>query len=190
MSVPEEHKKEIKGFTIEVGNGVAKIIPEDKTNHWYRNVLDRQKDGILCPEILQDMYQTARKLDIVDEKGIGKCNAFMVNLSPNPKSSQGRLKTEYKNALIEKLEKEKSKIIEFKDKKVKLHISIYLRKERFEKQDVDNFIKVIVDSLKPFIGDDKNIISVSAEKKELENYTQEDMDFLEQVVITIIEIKT
>ena len=38
-----------------------------------------------------------------------------------------------------------------------------------------------------FIGDDKNILSIIAEKKILDNYPKEDLDFLEQIFITIIE---
>ena len=182
-------QKKLKGITIEIRKTSVKFIPEDKTYPWWREQLDRNKEGILCPQIMQDMQRIASNLTVDNEEGqrIGKYNFFITNLSPNPKSSQGRHKVAYREALVSKLQKRKDELLKFKDKKVLVYVGIYLRKKRFKTHDVDNFLKAIIDALKPFVGDDSKIVSILADKKELENYPTEDLDFLEQIFIVVTD---
>ena len=68
--------------------------------------------------------------------------------------------------------------------------SRYLRKERYEQSDVDNFIKPLIDGLKEYFGDDNKVQTVIAEKKMLdEKYAEEDFDFLECSLVTITDFK-
>ena len=182
---------EIKGFTIEVRNNSIRFIPEDETYPWWRKHLDRQKDSILCPQILQHMQKIAFNLSEENDIGqrIGKYETFITNLPPIPKSSQGKKKTSYKNHLIKHLEKNSDKLNRFKDKDVLIYVAIYLRPKKFKTHDVDNFLKAIIDSLKGFIGDDNKVVSIFADKFQLINYPKEDFDFLEQVLIVITDPK-
>jgi len=181
--------KVLKGFTIKVSQQSVKFIPEDETYPWWREQLNRKKDGLICPQILKDMLKIGMNLSRENERGerVGKYNLFLTNLSPNPKSSQGKSKREYKEALISKLKKRSAELEKFKDKKILLYVAIYLRKERFESNDVDNFLKAIIDAIKEYTGDDSSVVSVLAVKKLLENYPEEDLDFLEQIFIAITD---
>lgn len=183
----KKEKKEVGEFDIEIKNKALTITPAQPT-HWYRDALVRGKQGILCTQILQDMTKIAFNLSKPSPQGyVGKYNFLSFNFDVNPKSSQGRKVSSYKESLAIELKKHASGMVPFKDKKLLLYVCVYLRKERFEKDDTDNFIKVIQDSLVPYVGDDKNIVSVIAEKKQLENYPDEDMDFLEKVVVLITD---
>jgi len=180
---------ELQGTTIEIRNGSITFSPEDKTYPWWRSRLDRETDGILCPQIMQRMYQIGINLSREDENGnrISKYDIFMVNLPPNPKSSQGNMKVRYQNHLIQYLQKNENDLLRFKNKPVFVYVAIYLREERFNTYDLDNFLKAILDALKQFIGDDSKITSISTDKYKLENYPKEDMDFLEQVIIVVTD---
>ncbi len=184
--------KEVGSFRVETDGGTITLIPEHTTTPTWRN-LDRKKEGIVPDELLKDYFKIAMNLTkpYDDGKRIGKYHIFMTTISPNPKSSQGALKSFYKEAIIENLKKKEEFFMQFNKqfnkKEILLYVAVYLRKDRYEKNDVDNFIKVIVDSLKPFIGDDSRIVSILAEKKLLGNYPKEDYDFLEQVFILIAD---
>jgi len=45
-----------------------------------------------------------------------------------------------------------------------------------------------LDALQPYVGDDRNIISVHLDKKQLyDDYPKPDIDFLENTLIVIVE---
>lgn len=181
--------KMLNGFTIEIRNDIIKFIPEENTEPWWRLGLDRQEDGFLFPEIANDIERIASNLTVTGEDGLkrGKYNLFMTNLTPNPKSSQGNMKAKYSAYLIKKLQSRAVDLKRFYDKKVLIYLAIYLRKERFETNDVDNFIKVTLDAIKTYTGDDRNVVSVIAEKKILEGYPVQDLDFIEQILLVITD---
>ena len=170
-------------------NDSITFIPEKDTSPWWRKKFDRQKDGLLIPEVVQDMQKILRNLTKPDEKGIlrGKYNCIITNLIPNPKSSQGNLKTKYQKYLIKELKSKEKNLKKFYNKQVLVYLIIYLRKERFETHDVDNFTKAILDALKVYIGDDRNVISLIVDKKPLEGYAPIDLDFVEQVVLVVTD---
>lgn len=178
---------EIKGITIEFHEKGIKFIPEDITDPWWRDHLNRSKDGILCPQILSHMHKILLNLTKVNDVGqrVGKYNIFMTNLQPNPKSSQGKMKTTYKDNLIERFEKSREKLEKFRDKEVFVYIAIFLRPKRYDSHDLDNFLKAIIDSLNEFIGDDSKVVSILTDKIKLIDYPKEDFDFLEQAFIVI-----
>ena len=181
--------KKIRSFTIKLDRNSATIIPEKETKPWYRKRLDRARDGIVCEEIMQDLQRIANNLTKKNEDGeeVGKYDLFIKTLSPSPKSSQGKLKTFYKALLISKLERHKDELLKFKDKEVLIYIAMYFRKEKYKTRDVDNHLKAIIDATKTFIGDDSKAVLVFGEKKLLEGYPEEDMDFLEQVLLVITD---
>jgi hypothetical protein len=184
-----QDKKELKGFTIFKDETGLKFFPENFTNPWWRDESNRQEDGILCYQIVEDMKNIVMNLTEINKNGErkGKYKGFCTSIAPNPKSSQGSFKAKYQKALINELKKSKNELLKFKDEKTLLYVCIYLRLEKYEKYDLDNFLKAIVDSLKPFIGDDKNIVTLIAEKKILHGYHTADLDFLEQIFILITE---
>ncbi len=184
-----EEKKELRGTTIEITPNSVRFIPEEKTHPWWRDTLDRKKDGLVPVEAAQDLDLIAKNLSKPNETGqlVGKYNLFVTTLQANPKSSQGSDKIAYKNRLINELEKNRNNLVKFKDKEVLLYVLIYLRKERYEKNDVDNFLKGIIDAFKPFIGDDSKITTLIAEKRKLGNYQEADLDFLEQIMIVLTD---
>lgn len=138
-----DEKKKLNGMTIEVRNKSIKFIHEKNTEPWWRNALDRTKDGFLCPEIAEDIQKIATNLTVKCEDGLlrGKYNLFMTNLPPNPKSSQGNMKTDYMKHIKGYLHKKEVDLKKFYDKQIIVYLAIYLRPERFETNDVDNFIK-------------------------------------------------
>ncbi len=184
----DDSKKELKEFKIEVDGKSIKISPE-KSSHWYRKVLNRETDSIMSDEILIDSLKIAYNLSEPDGTGFrkSKYNVFSFNLQANPKSSFGRSKQKYKAILLSEINRHSVELSKFKSKEVLVYMCIYLRPEKYRKNDVDNFVKIILDSLKEYIGDDRNVLCVIAEKKKLENYPDEDMDFLEQIVIYITD---
>ena len=124
-------------------------------------------------------------------KRMSKYDAYAINLSANPKSSQGKQKSEYKKIIISQLEKGRSALEKFKGREILVYIAVYIRKERYDTNDVDNFVKTIIDALKPYVGDDSKVVVIIAEKKLIGDYPIEDLDFLEQVllVVTVPEAK-
>lgn len=135
------------------------------------------------------MLRIAQNLTVpgADGRLIGKYNVFITNLPPNPSSSQGDRKAQYKQYLLDALDKKKTDLEKFKGKKVLVYLAVYLRRKRFETNDVDNFIKVILDALKVYIGDDKDVVSILTDKKILEGYPAQDLDFIEQVLLVITD---
>lgn len=187
----EKEVKKLRGLTVEINKGKVKLTLEDETHPWWREERNREKDSILCPEIAKKIIDIASNLTYENDKGekLGKYNFEIINLPPNPKSSQGKMKTRYKNHIIDFL-KERGKGLErFKDKEILLYVGIYLRPERYESYDIDNFLKAVIDSLKEFIGDDNKIISLLVDKYKIEDYPKEDLDFLEQVLIVVTDPK-
>ena len=194
----DETNKEIPSFCIEVcvdnsgKHQKVTISPEKEKNNWHRERLDRKKDGLLAPEIIKDMEKIAINLCKQNEKGqyVGKySNFYMINLPANPKSSKSS-KQEYSSYIKEFIVKkgDDKKIAEFRGKRVLVYICVYLRKSRYEKgNDVDNFAKNVLDSLKEYLGDDSQVDNLIIEKKLLPNYPEEDLDFLEQVIVAITD---
>ena len=186
-------KKELPGTTIEIQDNKITFIPEKTTYPWWRNALDRKKEGFLFPEILQDMDRITFNLTKEGPAGkrMSKYDAYAINLSANPKSSQGKQKSEYKKIIISQLEKGRSALEKFKGREILVYIAVYIRKERYDTNDVDNFVKTIIDALKPYVGDDSKVVVIIAEKKLIGDYPIEDLDFLEQVllVVTVPEAK-
>ena len=167
--------KQIKTFTIEIRGKKARITPEDKFDPWWRMSQDRKTEGVTPNELLQDMDRIAMNLTTPSGDGtrIGKYPFDAFNVTPNPKSSQGHAKSSYRDALIGKLKKRERELLPFKNlDKLLVYIVVYLRKSRYEESDLDNFLKGIIDALKPFIGDDNKIVTLIAEKKLLEDYQQ------------------
>lgn len=185
----EKATKSLNGFTIEVRNNSITFIPEKNTEPWWRQSLDRKKEGFLCPEVAADILRIATNLSVEEENGtrVGKYNTFMTNLTPNPKSSQGNMKTKYKDYLINQLKSKEADLKKFYGKKILIYLAIYLREKRFETNDVDNFIKAILDAIKVYVGDDRHVVSVIADKKCLEGYPAEDFDFIEQILLVITD---
>jgi len=197
-----EKERELKGTRIEVHTSketgkVTKVLltPEEKTDPWHRKVLDRDRDGIVCPEIWKDMMQISFNVSKVNAKGqrVGKYrDSYITNLPANPKSGQGRESSKYQERIISNI-KESQKNVEIlakhKGKEKLVYMCVYLRASRFEngQPDVDNVQKAVLDALKIFIGDDKENTLVIAEKKKLPNYPDADMDFLEQVIVVVTE---
>lgn len=195
-----EKERELKGIGIEVHTSektgkITKMVftPEGKANPWYRKSLDRNRDGVLCIEIRKDMSQLVHNLSKLNDKGqrVGKYKeASVINFPANPKSGQGSGGTEYKERLIAHIKSEKyeKQLAVFKNEEKLVYVCVYLREKRFQQgNDVDNFLKPVLDALKVFIGDDTKNVLVIAEKKRLPNYPEADMDFLEQIVIVVTE---
>lgn len=194
-----DEKKKIPSYTIDIiqegidEHGRVKgklIISEEKDSiPWHREKFDRKKDGLLVPEIMEDMNRISLNLCKINEKGerIGKYPAWMTNLSPNPKTSKGA-KQEYSSYLKEGINKgnKDNELAKFIGREKLVYIIVYLRDKRYlSGNDVDNFAKLILDSLKPFIGDDDKITTLMVEKKLLSNYPKEDLDFIEQAVVVV-----
>lgn len=135
----------------------------------------------------QDIDRIVKNLtkDGPDGKRLGKYDVVLKTLPAKPKSSQGASKTEYQKTLIEQLKKSGEDFTKFRNKEILVYICVYLREEKYKTHDVDNFIKAIIDALKPFIGDDSGVVTVIAEKKPIRNYQEEDLDFLEQVFVVV-----
>lgn len=192
-----EVKKEVPSYSIEVHEDkltgkITKVLifQENPSDTWYRGKWNRKKDGLLPPEIIADMQKFAIGLSNVNDKGqyIGKYELIMTNLPANPKSSKSS-KSEYTAFIKEHLKKkgtDKEIAIKFNNKKVLVYIAVYLRKSRCDKgNDVDNFAKNILDSIKEYLGDDSQVDALIVEKKPLVGYPEEDLDFIEQAVVAI-----
>ena len=143
-------------------------------------------------QIGQDTKRILDKLSYPDEKGFLKAKYLIeiMSVSPKPKTQQSKSATKYKKLLKEEMKKREKNLAKFKDKKLLVYICIYLRKERYEQSDVDNFIKLLIDGLKEYFGDDNKVQTVIAEKKMLdEQYEDEDLDFLECSLVVITDFK-
>ena len=184
----ESDEKKIT-WTIEIRESTIKFVPDSYgINSDFIKSLDRKKDGILPPEIVDDMVKISFNLTREGPNGrrIGNYLLEIINLPANPKSSQNpKMRSQYKKVLIEQMERHRNGLIKFKDKKVLVYVAIYLRKEKFQKYDVDNFLKAIIDALQEYIGNDRDVELIIAEKKSLEGYPVEAYDFLEQIVVAV-----
>jgi len=192
-----EEKKKIPSFQIDVHMDKetgkpkkATISPEQKGTTWYRMQMDRKKDGLLTPEMIADIQKIGINLSKINEKRqyIGKYpNLFVANFPANPKSSK-KSKKEYSSHLKEHIVKKGwgKEFAKFHNKRVLIYIIIYLRESRYKNgNDVDNFAKSILDSLKEYIGDDSQVDILIIEKKLLSGYDEKDLDFLEQAIVAV-----
>jgi Holliday junction resolvase RusA-like endonuclease len=176
-------------WTIEIRNDTIKFTPDNiGVDLNFAKHLDRVKDGILPPEIAEDMYKISLNLTREGSNGkrIGNYRLVVINLPANPKSSQKpKMRARYKKILIEQMLCHKNELVKFKGLKILVYIAIYLRIEKFESYDVDNFLKAIIDALKEYTGDDRDVVSVLAVKKNLEGYPENLYDFIEQTVVAV-----
>ena len=169
--------------------------PEDNPDNSHRERLDRKKQGLVHKQIYDDMQKIMKQVSYIDETNFpkGKYQTWTKTIEPNPKTlqrkgGQSNIRKKYREILEEYFKKEKDELGKFKDKKLLVYLCFYLRKDRFEKSDVDNYIKWFIDSFKEYIGDDKQIATLIAEKKQLDdNYEEADLDFLETTLVYITE---
>jgi Holliday junction resolvase RusA-like endonuclease len=116
-------------------------------------------------------------------------------LQPKPRPFQKRggkrnknWRNKYKEYLSEDISKNEKDLKKFKNKKVLLYLCFYLRKRNFEQSDIDNYVELIMDALKCYIGDDKNVVNLIVDKKMLyEEYDPSDLDFLENTLVLVSE---
>jgi hypothetical protein len=88
--------------------------------------------------------------------------------------------------LRENFQRHKKDLEKFKEKEaLLLYVRIYLREGKFTQNDVDNYIKVLVDVLKEFVGDDSKFVSIYFDKVNLTGIEEIDADFFEQSLIFI-----
>lgn len=172
-------------------NATVKMMVEKKPDYWYRKIFDRNRDALLHKQVAQDTKKILDKLSYTDEKGNLKAKYLteVMTVSPKPKTQQSKSASKYKQLIREQMEKRKTNLAKFKDKKLLVFICVYLRKERYEQSDVDNFAKPIIDGMKEYFGDDNKVQTVIIKKKMLdEKYDKEDLDFLEGSLIMITDI--
>lgn len=195
-----EKKKELPSYTIGIAPDksnkdlkIVSVTPEERTDYWYRQRLDREKDGLVPPEIMDDMLKIGKNLTYLDEEGNrrGRFNNWIGTLSPNPKPSElsrSRYITLLRNHIMKK-EYDKD-LLKFKNKDVLVYIVVYLGKKRYSSgNDVDNIAKPVLDALKLFIGDDAHVVTLIVEKKCLPDYPKEDLNFIEQVVACVTDTR-
>ncbi|MCK5038326.1 MAG: hypothetical protein KAS16_04450 [Thermoplasmata archaeon] len=184
-----DSKEKPTTWTIEIINSEIRYTPDNVgINKEFTKLLDRKKDGILPPEIVNDMWKIANNLTYEDSNGrrIGKYLLCVINLPANPKSSQKRkMKKQYQEILIDQMKIHEDQLIKFQGKKMLIYMRIYLRESKFDNYDIDNFQKAIFDALKVYVGDDSNIESFIAEKVKLTGYSESDLDFIEQSIIAV-----
>jgi len=194
------HKED--GITEEIdlpGAEIVKIEREKKSNGWYRQRLDRNKDGLLHPQIMQDLARFVKGLaqDNEDGKYIAKYDWWGYTIPVKPKTLQKRgdkrqrkRRNIYKQYLIEEIEKHKEGLEELFGKKVIIYLCFYLRRSKYEQSDLDNYAKLILDSIKSYIGDDSQITTLLMDKKLLyQHYDDADLDFLENTLIIVADEK-
>jgi len=161
----------------------------------YRIRLDRKKSGLFHKQVHDDMMKIVEQTSINNGTKFpkGKYLTWMKSIEPNPKTLQRRggqseQRKAYKETLEEYFKKSEKELEKFKDKKLLVYLCFYLRKERFETSDVDNYVKWFIDTFKEYIGDDKQVETLIAEKKQLyDDYSKEDLDFLETTIVYITE---
>ena len=151
-------------------------IKKEKRNHEdysYRRYLNREKDAILLPVVSRDMGILAGNNAIEkDGKIVGKRNIYLssIPIKPKPfgnlKGKSSKQKEKYKNYFREHFKKKGEELEKLKkEKHLLVYLCFYLREKKFLKSDIDNYIKVIIDVLSEFIGDDSKIVSLIVEKK-------------------------
>lgn len=92
--------------------------------------------------------------------------------------------------LLTKIKKNEKNLRKFKGKNLFIYLCFYLRKVKYENSDVHNYHDLVIDAFNPYVGDDSKITSVHLEKKKLnEKYPKEDLDFLENTLVVIVEDK-
>lgn len=176
---------------LNANNAVVKMMVEKKPDYWYRKMFDRNRDALLHEQVAQDTKKILDKLSYTDEDGNLKAKYLteIMTVSPKPKTQQSKSASKYKQFIKEQMKKRKMNLAKFKDKKLLVYICVYLRKERYEQADADNFAKPIIDGMKEFFGDDNQIQTIITKKKMLdEKYDKEDLDFLEGSLVMITDI--
>ena len=175
---------------INADDGVIKMKREKECDFSYRYRFDKNRDSIMHKQIAKDAERFINKLSYTDEGGCLKAK-YLVEImlvSPKPKTQQSKSSPKYKKLIKEQIEKRKKNLAKFKNKKLLVYICVYLRKERYEQSDVDNFTKPIIDGMKEYFGDDNIVQTVIVEKKMLdEQYDEKDLDFLECSLVVITE---
>ena len=177
---------------VNAENAIIKMMREKEPDYSHRTRFDKNKDALLHPQIGQDVKKIMDKFSYTDKNGFlkGKYLIEIMSVSPKPKTQQSKSVSKYKKLLKEELIKRRNNLAKFKNKKLLIYICIYLRKERYEQSDVDNFIKPLIDGLKEYFGDDNKVQTVIAEKKQLdERYDEQDFDFLECSLVAITDFK-
>jgi len=183
---------------IEIPAGqIIKYWPEKEPDNSHRERLNREKDGLLHPQIAQDIIRIRDSVSYIGKEGnlLGKYNMFMFTLSPKPKTlqrkggnEQSKQRNIYKDYITEEFKKNRDALEKFKGLKIFVYLCFYLRKKKFEGTDLDNYPKLILDCLKPFSGDDSQIITLLLEKKQLYvDYHKADLDFIENTLIIVAE---
>ncbi len=195
----ETEKKKIPSFTIDIfppenvdGKIKQKVIitPEIEANTWYRNRLDRKKDGLVVQEVQDDIMRIGLNLSKRNEEGkwVGKYKkTWMAHLPPNPKSSKSA-KKKYSSYLKESINQQNknNELSNFVGEDKLVYIVVYLGDKRYNSgNDADNFAKVILDTLKPFMGDDSKVTLLIVEKRLVSGYPKEDTDFIEQAIVFV-----
>jgi len=165
----------------------------DTEDYSYRNSFDREKDAILLPVVSRDMGILMGNNAIEkDGKIVGKREVFCSScpITPktfgNMKSNKTKKKKRYMELLTDFFSKNSKDLEKFKEKKeLFVYVCFYLREGKFINNDLDNYIKALLDVLKKFVGDDKKIVSLLVEKKGLMGVEDIDADFFEQSLIFI-----
>lgn len=169
------------------------IRKEKGVNYSYRNYFDREKDAILLPIVSRDMGLLVGN-NMIEKDGeiVGKRDIFCSSCPITPKAfgNMKPKKVKKKKVYIKLLDnfflKHIKDLEKFKVKKELLvYVCFYLRESKFINNDLDNYIKALLDILKKFIGDDKKIVSLLVEKKGLMGIENIDADFFEQSIIFI-----
>jgi len=199
MSQSDEIK--IKSLTLKRGNekilelkgdeiASFSLIPEKSVSPYWRKILDRNRDCLVHKQNYEDLNSFIKNIPhTYNENGqpIAKYEAWACVVPPKPKSLQASSVSKYKKNLTEFFETQKDKLQKFKDLNLLIYLCVYLRKERFD-TDVDNLAKPILDSLKPYFGDDKKVHTLIVEKKQLyDNYDPTDLDFIENSLVIILD---
>lgn len=166
---------------------------KDTEDYSYRKYFNREKDAILLPIVSRDVGILAGN-NIIEKKGnlIGKRQIYVssIPIKPKPfgnlKRNNSKQKEKYKNYFKEHFKKKGEELEKLKkEENLLVYLCFYLRERKFLKTDVDNYVKVIIDALSDFIGDDNKIVSLIVEKKGLINIDPKDADFFEQTLIFV-----
>jgi len=166
---------------------------EDEPDNWHRKEFDRFTGNIAHPQIIRDIEKIGRKIMALQPNGIN-FNAFILTTRPMPlqkgDSKQSKYRKLYRDRLDEAIKKNEKNLRKFKGKNLFIYLCFYLRKVKYENSDVHNYHDLVIDAFNPYIGDDSKITSVHLEKKKLnEKYPKEDLDFLENTLVVIVEDK-
>ncbi len=191
LTIRDKKTGEIKEIEIDPSKVWSKV--EDKPNNWHRKEFNRFTGNIAHPQIIQDINRIGKNIIALHPNGI---NFISFILTPRPMplqkgdSKQAEYRKLYRERLDEAIKKNEKNLKKFKGKKLFIYLCFYLRKVKYENTDVHNYHDLIIDAFRPYIGDDKQIISLHLDKKQLsEKYPKEDLDFLENTLVIIVEIK-